>query len=288
MKQLQKGIICILGSAFCFAWMNAFVRMAGDLPSMQKSFFRNLVALLFAFIVIIKNNTGFRFTRQQLPYLIFRAGFGTIGIICNFYAIDHLVISDASMLNKMSPFFAIILSYLFLKEKANAVQWIGVAVAFLGSLLIIKPTFANMDLVPSLIGLLGGLGAGAAYTCVRHLAKLKVKGPFIVFFFSAFSCIVLLPFVLTQYEPMTGNQLLCLLGAGGCAAGGQFCITAAYSFAPAKDISVYDYSQVVFAAILGFIFFNQIPDIWSVLGYVIICSTAVAIFLYSKQHGEKA
>ena len=261
-----KGILCIVCSAFCFALMNMFVRAAGDLPSVQKSFFRNLVALVFAVAIMRKTEIPFRCRRENLRYLIIRSVCGTMGILCNYYAIDHLVLSDASMLNKMSPFFAVIFSYFVLKERVDIPQALCVAGAFLGSLLVIKPTFSNMALVPSLIGLLGGLGAGIAYTYVRKATLNGEKGPLIVCFFSAFSCLVTLPFLVFDYHPMTLLQLVTLLGAGLSAAGGQFAITAAYSYAPAREISVYDYSQVIFAAVLGFLAFGQIPDLLSWMG----------------------
>lgn len=283
MKSLHKGILCILSSAFCFALMSTFVRLAGDLPFVQKSFFRNFVALIFATIVIIKKHETFRWKKEDFKFLMLRAFFGTLGLLCNFYAVDHLVLSDASMLNKMSPFFVIILSYIFIKERINFVQMSAVVAAFVGSLFIIKPTLSNMDLVPSLIGLLGGFGAGAAYTAVRYLGKRGVRGPLIVFFFSAFSCLVTLPFFIVMYEPMSWLQVVYLLCAGLAAAGGQFSITAAYTFAPAKEISVYDYSQVIFTAILGFILFGQIPDVYSIIGYLIICLTAVLMFFYNRK-----
>ena len=107
-----KGITCIIISAFCFAFMNTFVRMAGDLPSVEKSFFRNFVALIFAAVMLLRTEEKFRFDKKNLPYLLLRAFFGTVGILGNFYAIDHLVLADASMLNKLSPFFAIIFSFI--------------------------------------------------------------------------------------------------------------------------------------------------------------------------------
>lgn len=70
------------------------------------------------------------------------------------------------------------------------------------------------------------------------------------------------------------------------AAGGQFSITAAYKFAPAKEISVYDYSQIIFSALLGFILFSQLPDIWSFIGYVVICGVGVAMFLYNNRRDK--
>lgn len=278
----QKGMICIILSAFCFAWMNAFVRLAGDLPFIQKSFFRNLVALLFALAMLLREHGSLKPQKGTLPFLLIRAAAGTVGILCNFYAIDHLALSDASILNKMSPFFAILCSWIFLKEKLNWKQGLIVIGAFIGSLFVIKPSFANADLFPSLIGLLGGLGAGVAYTMVRRLGQIGANKAYIVFFFSAFSCVVTLPYLILSYMPMSWKQLLILILAGLAAAGGQFGVTSAYCYAPAKEISVYDYTQIVFAAGLGFLLFAQIPDWLSILGYCIIISMAAAMFIYNK------
>ena len=282
MKNKQKGMLCIMASAFFFAAMNIFVRLSGDLPSMQKSFFRNLVAMIFALIILFRSGEKLSYQKKNLPMLFLRSLFGTMGILCNFYAVDHLVVSDASMLNKLSPFFVIIFSSLFLKEKANRVQKISVVIAFIGALFVIRPSVDVFQNVNSLVGVLGGLGAGIAYTCVRQLGTQGVKGARVVFFFSAFSCLVLVPFLILDYHPMSLKQVLFLLGAGLMAAGGQFAITAAYNFAPAKEISVFDYTQVVFAALLGFFVLGQVPDLYSVIGYVIIIGVAVWSFWRSK------
>jgi drug/metabolite transporter (DMT)-like permease len=261
--------------------MNTFVRLAGDLPSLQKSFFRNFVALIFAAILLKRSGIGFSFQKENLKLFILRSTFGTIGILCNFYAVDQLVLADASMLNKMSPFFAILFSYLLLREKVDWVQTVSIVGAFIGSLFIIKPSFQNVALIPALAGFMGGMAAGLAYTFVRILGQKGEKGPFIVFFFSSFSCLVTLPFLLFQYHTMSVMQVVYLLLAGLAASGGQFAITAAYCYAPAKEISVYDYSQIIFAAILGFLLFGQVPDVYSGIGYVVICGIAVFMFLYN-------
>ncbi len=287
MTQKNKGICCILLSSFSFALMNLFVRMSGDLPSVQKSFFRNFVAMLFAAAILWKERPEIKLDPPSKRYLLYRSICGTLGILCNFYAVDHLVLADASMLNKMSPFFAILFGILILKEKINLFQGLCVAAAFTGTLFVIKPTPSNLACFPALIGLLGGLGAGVAYTYVRALGQRGVKGPFIVFFFSAFSCIVTLPYLIFNYHPMTMTQLGILLLAGLAAAGGQFTITAAYCYAPAREISVYDYSQIIFSAILGYFVFAQVSDAFSWLGYLIITSTAIAMFLHTNRHHVK-
>lgn len=283
MNAKNKGILLILCSSFCFALMGLFVKLAGDLPSVQKSFFRNLVAFFFAALILIKSRTGFSGRKENLWYLTLRSVFGTVGILCSFYAVDHLVLADATMLNKMSPFFAILFSFLILKERVKTVQALLVAGAFLGSLFIIKPSPLNLALFPALIGLLGGMGAGAAYTLVRYLGLKGEKGPFIVCFFSGFSCLVTLPYLIFKFHAMTWQQLSFLLLAGLAAAGGQFAVTGAYCHAPAREISVYDYSQILFSAALGFLVFGQTPDGCSAAGYVVICAMAVAMFMYHKK-----
>lgn len=283
MNKKQKAIFYIILSAFCFALMNCFVRLSGDLPTIQKSFFRNFIAMIAAGFILFKSGTGLSYKKRDIPLLILRSAMGTIGILGNFYAVDKLNLSDASMLNKLSPFFAIIFSMFFLREKPRFIQYLGVITAFIGSLFIIKPTLEFTAVFPALAGTIGGMGAGAAYTAVRALGQRGVKGPLIVFFFSSFSCIVVLPWVIAGFKPMELWQLGFLLLAGIAATGGQFTITAAYSNAPAKEISIFDYTQIIFAAVLGYFIFAQTPDIYSIIGYFIICAASVILFIYNNK-----
>ena len=281
--QKTKGIIYIVVAAFGFSVKSLFVKLAGDLPAFQKAFFRNFIALIFITVMMLRENIGFAPKKENIPGLLGRSLCGTLGLLCNFYALGTLNLSDANMLNKLSPFFAIIFSIFLLREKPTAAQVLGVAVAFGGSLLIIKPGFADAQLIPALAGVLGGLGAGAAYTFVRKLGKKGENSKRIVFYFSAFSCLFCLPFLIVQYKSMTFLQTLYLIFAGTFACVGQLGITKAYLCAPAKEISVYDYTQVIFAALLGFFVFGDLPDIWSVLGYILICGAGVAMFFYNKR-----
>lgn len=281
--QKTKGIIYIVVAAFGFSVMSLFVKLAGDLPAFQKAFFRNFIALIFITVMMLRENIGFAPKKENIPGLLGRSLCGTLGLLCNFYALGTLNLSDANMLNKLSPFFAIIFSIFLLREKPTAAQVLGVAVAFGGSLLIIKPGFADAQLIPALAGVLGGLGAGAAYTFVRKLGKKGENSKRIVFYFSAFSCLFCLPFLIVRYKSMTFLQTLYLIFAGTFACVGQLGITKANLCAPAKEISVYDYTQVIFAALLGFFVFGDLPDIWSVLGYILICGAGVAMFFYNKR-----
>lgn len=280
MTEKQKGIIFIIVSAFLFSLMNLFVKLSGDLPPIQKAFFRNAGALIISLAVILKERKEISVKIQALPLLIFRALFGTIGIVCNFYALTQLQLSDASTLSKLAPFFVVIFSFLFLKENIKPYQAIAIIVAFLASLLIVKPSFSGSNYtIYALIATCGAMGAGAAYTCIRALSKHKVNGAVIVFFFSLISCLIMLPFSIIFYKHMESIQVIYLIGASVSGALAQFAVTQAYIHAPGKEISLYDYSQVIFASLMGYIFYEEFPDIYSILGYLLIFLASLYMFI---------
>lgn len=285
-NQKSKGILFIIIAAFGFSGMSLFVKLSGELPAFQKAFFRNFVALLFISFVILKNKEGFIPDKKNIPDILLRSVFGTVGLVCNFYAIGYLNLSDANMLNKLSPFFSILFSFIILKEKPNFVQLLGVAAAFAGSMLIIKPDFDNPAAIPAIVGLIGGMGAGIAYTFVRRLGFKKVNGNRIIFWFSLFSCAVCFPLMIISFKPMSVLQTVNLIFAGIFACIGQLGITRAYMYAPAKEISVYDYTQVIFAAVLGYFVFGDLPDILSISGYLMIIGAGIAMFFYNKRKDQ--
>lgn len=288
-SETTKGIVLLIASAFFFALMAVFVRLAGNIFFVQKAFFRNLVAFFIALGSMIKEvrtngKAAFAIPKGAFLYIFLRAVTGSVGVFGNFYAIDRMVLSDASILNKMAPFFTILFSFILMKEKIKPIPLLIIIIAFLGSILVIKPSFDFSKSGPALAAFAGGVGAGFAYACIRKLSYLKCNGKIIILFFSAFSMLICLPFMLLNFNPMTWQQVLCLIGAGSCAAGGQFTITAAYYHAPASKISIYDYSQIIFSTTMGFIFFGQVPDYLSFIGYAIIISMAIWNFIYNMKN----
>ena len=211
MNNHVKGILCIIAAAAGFSFMTFFVRISGDLPTMQKVFFRNAVALVIAVVTLILSGEKFSIEKRNRMDILMRCLFGTSGVIGNFYAIDRLDLSDANMLNKLSPFFAIIMSIPILKEKPSKTDVGATIIAFMGALFIIRPSGTNLQLIPALTGLYGGFGAGMAYVFVRKLGKKGERTPIIVMCFSFFSCLVALPFLILDYHPMEPRQRLSVL-----------------------------------------------------------------------------
>ena len=283
-NNILKGIFCIIIAGFGFALMSLFVKLSGDLPSIQKGFFRNIIAVFISSIPLIKHWKVINTPRNNTGWLVLisRSVFGTIGLVLNFYAISHISLADSSIIQKLSPFIIIILSYIFFKEEMTRFQVFAIIIAFIGITLIIKPSGNNIISMGALAALLGALCAGIAYTCVRYLGTHNISGEFIIFFFSSLSSLMLLPYLIFDYRTMTFYQLSMLLLAGISATIGQYGVTFAYKFAAAKNISVFDYSQVLFSGIFGYMFFGEFPDFQSLIGYVIVISVGIVLVLRSK------
>ena len=283
-NNILKGIFCIIIAGFGFALMSLFVKLSGDLPSMQKGFFRNIIAVFLSSIPLIKHWKVINIPRNNTGWLVLisRSVFGTIGLVLNFYAISHISLADSSIIQKLSPFIIIILSYIFFKEEMTRFQFFAIIIAFVGIILIIKPSGNDIISMGALAALSGALCAGIAYTCVRYLGTHNISGEFIIFFFSSLSSLMLLPYLIFDYRTMTFYQLSMLLLAGISATIGQYGVTFAYKFAAAKNISVFDYSQVLFSGIFGYMFFGEFPDFQSLIGYIIVISVGIVLVLRSK------
>lgn len=298
----------MLVSAAGFAFMAAGVRLCDDfggaVSSFQKGFFRNAVAFAVALAVFARMHAHAharagaaraaggsvaaapraKLSAKVKWLLLARSVAGTIGIFGHFYALSNIPVGEALALNKTAPFFTVLFSWLFLREKANRKTFFRLLLAFAGVLLVMKPGLRAEGTFAALCGLVSGLGAGIAYTCVRELGLLGVEGALIVLVFSGFSCVAAVPFILaTGIDPMTPGQLAVMLGTGAAAAVGQFGVTAAYRCAPSRDIAVFDYASVVFAAILGFLLFRQSPDAISVAGFALIVFAAAIGRKHARQ-----
>lgn len=286
MSNFNKGVLLILISALGYASMSFFIKLAGNnIPVIQKIFFRNLLTFFIAAYLVRKKHESFMGHKSNRKLLLFRAIIGTFGALANFYAVEHLLLPNAVILNQLGPFFIIIFSFIFLKEKIKKFQAVALVIAFLGIIVVIGPSSGG-NLIASFIAILGAISLGIVFTCIRYLSD-KESPQTIVFWFSSFSILFSLPFVIFNYHYMSMSQFIFLLLAGVCTVFGQFGATFAYKFAPAKDISIFSYSQVLFATLLSAIFFDALPTYINVIGYVIVIGAAATSFIVSRKDNLK-
>lgn len=280
MENRKKALIYMLISTMSFALMGVFVKYLKDVPVMEKVLFRNLISLFVAFIAIKKSSASLFGDRSNQILLISRSILGLMGVTLIFYAISHLTLADSAIFMRLSPFFVTIFAAAFLKEKITKVQIPALIMAFLGSVLIIKPGF-SMTLLPSIAGFFAAACAGGAYTLVSHL-KTKEKPVTIVFYFSMVSVLVSLPFVLIDFYRPSPIEALFLLFTGLSAAGGQIFLTSAYRYSSASEVSVYNYAGIIFSAILGFVIWTEVPDLFTLIGGFLIIISGVLVYKVKK------
>ncbi len=271
---LAKAFLWMTVSSMCFTLMAVMVRAGGELPVLEKVFFRNLVTFAITGLVVLRQAGGNPGKiRRPSTKLIWRSIIGLLGVAGFFIAIDKLTLADAAILNKMSPFFVLLFAALFLGERLTPGRLLTMTGAFIGAMLIVKPQF-DLSVLPAVCGLGSGICAGAAYTLVRSMKTAETPHR-IVFFFSLISTLALTPFMIIQFVKPTGLQWLALLGIGVFAAGGQYCLTLAYHMAPAGRISIVNYSGIVFSLIAGLIIYAEVPDLTSLTGGALIVAMAL-------------
>ncbi len=281
MSNRSKGIFYMVLSALSATLMTLFIQLAGDLPSFQKTLFRNIIAVIVSYSVIAKGNVSLKVKKADLKLIVLRAILGTVSIFGSYYAADHLIIADASILGQLCPFFTLLFSWAILHEKATPIHILCAIVAFIGAMFIIKPA-GNIVNSGAIAGIIGGISTGISYAIVRLLGKRAVPGAVIIFYFSIFALFATLPVVLFQFQPMTLRQIVFLILVGLCATADQFTITKAYQYAPANEISVFSYTQIIFSAVAGYLMLHQVPDHLSVIGYFTVVGAAVAMYIYNQ------
>lgn len=280
----NKGIILILLSALFFALMAATVKYLGDMPVVEKIFFRNLVGVIVAFFILKKKNRPIK--GNNMKFILLRSLTGLLGIAAYFYALSKIYLADAVILNKMSPFFVVLLAALFLNEKIKRPQFIALILAIVGAAFVIKPRF-DYTVVPALIGLLSAFLAGSSYTIIRHLKDTDYPET-IVFYFALFSTLAMIPFLLTgQFIMPTFPEWIALLFLGGFATIAQLLMTNAYHFAPAGELSIYSYSNIIFSTIIGLAVWGEIPDILSILGGLLIIGAGLVNYRAKSKSERK-
>ena len=271
-ENTARAVLLIVLAGLSFSMVGVAVRLSGDVPLYEKVFFRSVFSLAATGLIAARNRSNpFRPT-PRTPFLILRGVFGTTAMTLYFYAVENLALGDATILNKLSPFFVIVFAVLFLKEKLSRYAVPALVCALIGAVLVVQPQL-DFKAAPAAAGVLSAAASGGAYTVVRSLRGREP--PYrIVFYFALVATVGMIPPMLVRYVAPTREQLLLLLGAGLFATVGQLCLTFAYHQAPATKISIYNYAHVIFAFLMGFFLWGEMPDPLGISGAAIIIAAA--------------
>jgi len=264
----NMGILMMILASICFALMAVMVKFLSDFPLMEIIFFRSVPSVLI--IPLILKNKKISFWGNNKPLLLLRGLISFIVIIAYFYTITVMNLTDALSIKQLSPLFIILLASIFLREKVSFKQVAIFILALLGVLLIIKPGF-SLNIYPAIIGLIGAMFTAGAHITVRRLRLFD--HPLVIVNYLGYT-IGLLSFIVLLWQ---GNfcvpdvlSLFVLLLMGLVGLGAQLALTKAYQMAPTKLVSFYLYLQIIFGALLGVLFFKEIPDLFSIFGATLI------------------
>jgi len=251
-------------SSICFTLTAVMIKQVRHLPLMEIMLFRNIPTMIIIPFILIKTNISL--FGNNKPILWFRGIMGAIGMIAVFYTFTVMLLTDVMTIQQLRPFFIFFLSGIFLKEKLSLRQLPFFIFAFLGALLVIKPGL-RIDMFPIIVALLAAVSTAIVHVTLRYL-RLTDHHLVIINYFAYISGIISLIILLLQktYKIPSLFDLFILILLGGIALLAQIALTKAYQLAPANLVSLYTYSQIIFASVFDLLFFKEIPDIFSIIG----------------------
>lgn len=282
------GSSWMLVAGLLFACMGALVKYgAASFSSNELVFYRSFFGLLIVYGLLRRNRVVLR-TRHWREHL-WRGLSGTLAMMLFFYCITLLPLATAITLNYTSSLFLSVLTVAVLKERFHAPLSGALVIGFSGIVLLLHPTLQQDQIVPGLLGLLSGLLAGVALLNVRQLGVLGESGMRVVFYFNLIATLASGVWML-QYplHPVTVGDLPLLVAIGACATFAQLAMTRAYRTGQTLVVGSLAYSTIVFSALLGLLFWQELlsPAAW--FGMVlIIASGMLSLRLSPKINGPK-
>jgi len=279
-----RGALWMLISAVFFSGMAFLIKVLGQkLDVTVVTFFRALFGLLTVLPFALRLGADGVKTRR-LPLHLFRATIGAAAMSCGFYALTKLPLADAVAISFTRPLFLIVLAVTFLGEVVRIRRWSATFVGFIGVVVMVRP---SVDIeAASIIALVGTFFVAVAVVCVKKLSTTE-RPTVMLFYFGIVSTIVTAVPAAYYWRTPTGPELIALLGVGALAATGQVCVIRSLTVGEATAVAPLDYTRLLFAAVIGYMFFAEVPDIWTWVGAGIVISASVYIAQREARLGRK-
>ncbi|HFD80563.1 MAG TPA: DMT family transporter [Gammaproteobacteria bacterium] len=269
-----RGALLISGAGLMFASMGALIRFASQqLDNELVVFLRNLFGLLFLLPLILRQGWGATLRTRRLPLHLVRSLFGLASMYCFFFAIAHLPLADAVLLNFTAPLFIPFIAILWLKERVSVQLALAILIGFVGVIFILKPGSGLYSRV-ALVGLASGAFAALTMVALRRLSSSEPAFRVVVYYALTCTAVSLAPAVLAWRTPPLA-AVAQMAGAGLFATAGQYLLSRGYGYAPASQVGPFVYVAVVFAAAYGWLFWTEVPDWMSLSGTVLIVLAGV-------------
>lgn len=280
------AIAAMIASMFFFSVMAVLIKLVGDRTPLSFIIFsRSLFAFLVLIpVVIASGGLNVLKTRNPLGHVM-RAAIGLSAMVLSFWAIVVLPLANATAIGFASPLFMTALAVPLLGERVGPRRLVAVVAGFVGILLIVKPD-SGIFTTGALVALAGAVFYALAMISIRRLSRTE-SSVTIVFWFTCACTLATgaaLPF---QYHPPTWHDAALLAGIGLLGGLGQVLMTTAYRLAPVVVVGPFDYTQMVWALLFGWLIWNDLPDIPVLLGATTVVGSGIYITLHEARFGRR-
>ena len=272
------GILLRVLAMALMAVLAAIVKACAErgVPVLEIIFFRNAFAFIPVMLYIWRTS-GFGVLRTRRPGAhLTRSAVGLTGMICGFTAVSLLPLTQSTAISFSAPLFMVALSALILKEPVSLQRWLAVAVGFVGVLIMVHPDPRQFVGVGVLFAIAAAIGAAGANIAIREISRTE-PGPTIVFYFTLAGAAVglaSLPFGWVMPSP----GVLGLLVAAGLIGGtGQLLLTEAIRRAPVAVVAPFDFTQLVWAGLIGFLVWGETPAMLTLIGAMVVAASSTYI-----------
>jgi drug/metabolite transporter (DMT)-like permease len=292
---MDRGILFMLLASLSFAAMGGFAKVVSQvLPPVEVTFFRNIFGVVLVGLAIYKTPLKQKGGKPLL--LLFRGSMGFAALLAYFYIMAHIPLGTAVTYNKTSPIFVAIFAYLFLNEKLHKSALLAIVIGFVGIVLVAQPeggSFSKDDI----LGIFSGIGAALAYTSIRELREYYDTRAIVMSFMGVGTIAPLILMLVTPYVNVSeefdwmfaefvmpvGIEWLYVTAVGISATVSQLLMTKAYELTKAGIVGTISYTNIVFAVIIGVMLGDPIPNIWTVLGIILVIISGLMVALVKEK-----
>lgn len=282
--QLSKGVQYMLISTFCFSAMQSFIKFLPQFDSFQHIFFRSVIGWILSVSYLVKMKISLK--GKNVKFLIMRGLVGSVSMFSFFYILTHIPFGSSVAFKYLSPIFTAIFAVLFLSENISKYQWFFYGITFLG-ILLLKGFDARISLFDAGIGLLSAVSGGLLFIVIRKIGEddhQLVILHYFMFISAFFSGIV----AIQNWRTPTFIEMCWFLLIGVIGFFAQNFFTKSIQ-EPADDVSflaILRYSEVLYALVIGYVWFGEVYTFQSFLGIVLIFTGLILSFRYKSKHSN--
>lgn len=279
-RLISGGVANMLLATFAFAVMNVFVKQLNHIPAMEIVFFRCLVSAAICFVGIAGAGVDWKGNNNAL--LLARGTFGTLALFAFFVTIQNIPLATAVTIAYLAPIFTTLIGVFLLGEQVRRLQWLFYGIAFAG-VLVIKGFDAAVPTPFLITGIASAICAAVAYNLVRRL-KEQEHPLVVVLHFQLVGVVAGFVFTLLNWvTPADAWEWFCLLMCGLLTQVGQTCLTKALQSERLAQVSILNYTGLIYALAFGVFFFGEVYTAQTITGIGLVIVGVLLSVLYSKR-----